>query len=66
MGKPVAYASIIVFLPMTSPTWPGEVGVPSEPAKKTRSPGSTWLAEIRGPQDHYSCEVRGMLMPAAR
>jgi len=41
IGVPVAYASIIVFLPITRPTCPGEVGVPSAPAKNTRSPAIT-------------------------
>ena len=45
IGKPVAYASIICPWPITRPTCPGEVGVPSAPAKNTRSPGCTWEAE---------------------
>src|ERR1700729_1641817 len=57
MAKPVAYASTIWFLPITRPTCPGSVGVPSEPAKKTRSPGSSWPEAIFGPQDHWACEV---------
>ena len=66
IGKPVAYASIILSWPITRPTWPGAVAVPSAPAKKTRSPGSTWLAGTCGPHSHCSCEVRGMYTPAAR
>src|SRR5215467_1522465 len=66
-GKPVAYASIIWPFPITSPTCPGAFAVPSAPAKKTRSPGSAWEADTRGPQVRHSCwEVRGMKTPAAR
>jgi hypothetical protein len=32
-------ASIMVSWPVRMPTWPGAVMVPSDPAKKTRSPG---------------------------
>src|SRR5579862_4096992 len=38
IAKPVAYASIISCLPITRPTCPGDLTVPSAPAKKTRSP----------------------------
>src|SRR5215469_3914699 len=66
MGKPVAYASIIRSCPMTRPTWPGDVVVPSEPAKNTRSPGSSWPGGTRGPHSHCKSAVRGISMPAAR
>src|SRR5215472_9946456 len=66
MGKPVAYASSILLRPMTRPTWPGAVGVPSAPAKNTRSPGSTFAAGTCGRPAHWACDVRGMLIPAAR
>ena len=66
IGNPVAYASTILSWPITRPTWPGASGVPSAPAKKTRSPGSTRLAGTRGPHANCSCEVRGMYTPAAR
>src|SRR6202050_2305992 len=66
IGNPVAYASTILSWPITRPTWPGASGVPSAPAKKTRSPGSTRLAGTRGPHANCSCEVRGMDTPAAR
>src|SRR5262249_32343308 len=65
-GKPVAYASIIVFLPITMPTCPGFAGVPSAPAKNTRSPGETALGATFGPHAHCAAAVRGMSTPAAR
>src|SRR6185437_3915375 len=58
--------SIIKPPPITIPTWPGALGVPSPPTKNTRSPGCTWLAGTLGPHCHCSCEVRGMKMPAVR
>src|SRR5262250_1374441 len=66
IGTPDAYASIISPAPITRPTWPGEVRVPSTPAKNTRSPGCTWLGLTRGPKAHSCCEVRGTSMPAVR
>src|SRR5215472_10499843 len=51
-GNPVAYASIILPRPITRPTCPGEVGVPSDPAKNTRSPGSTLPAGTCGNWAH--------------
>ena len=66
IGKPVAYASTIMPCPITMPTCPGEVVVPSDPAKNTRSPGCSWPGATLGPHVHCSSEVRGMLMPTAR
>ena len=48
--------------PVTIPTWPGEVTVPSAPAKNTRSPGSGVLTCVS--VAHWSSEVRAMLIPA--
>ena len=50
----------------TMPTCPGAAGVPSEPAKKTRSPGWAWLAEICWPKAYWAWLVRGMASLAAR
>ena len=51
--------------------WPvlagiGEVVVPSDPAKKMRSPGSSCPGAILGPHTHCSSEVRGMFTPESR
>ena len=40
--------------------------VPSAPAKNTRSPGCTWEAGTLVSVAHCACEVRAMLIPAAR
>src|SRR6516225_2668326 len=66
IGKPVAYASTIMPCPITIATCPGEVVVPSDPAKKTRSPGCSWPGATFGPHVHCSSEVRGMLIPTDR
>ena len=45
---------------------PRRRGVPSAPAKNTRSPGCTWEAGTRCSVAHWTSEVRAMLIPAAR
>src|SRR5215467_6499650 len=58
IGKPVAYASSIMPCPITIATCPGFAAVPSDPAKKTRSPGCSWPGATLGPQVHCSAAVR--------
>ena len=60
----VQRATIILFSPMTMPTWPGLPGALLGPEeKKTRSPGCSVPSLTLMPNGHWSKVTRGMSRP---